>query len=189
MALADCRRLSASEYVEHPPDEGLARPNDLACLIENANHRLQFPAGAVCLVSPGGEVLQALELVVWQTERLGDGVDPDAQDSDVRGRPLHFVDNPVSGLDVQFGNKGSTAESGCDGSDFIDRDIPQGAEGRGNAIVDAQTFWEDRSVIRHHLPGVWPFGITPNLPRWVPAGTLSCVKGPRNLLRVTSFRM
>ena len=50
-------------------------------------------------------------------------------------------DNLVSGLDVQFGNKGSAAESGCDGSDFIDRDIPQCAEGRGNAVVDAQTFW------------------------------------------------
>ena len=46
----------------------------------------------MCLVSSGGEeVLQALELVVWKTERLGDLVDPDALDGDVRGWPLHFV--------------------------------------------------------------------------------------------------
>ena len=43
------------------------------------------------------------------------------------------------------------------------------------------------SVIRRHLPVLWPLGITPKQLMWVPGGTSAAVEGPSILPKDSSF--
>ena len=93
MVRAWCGRgLRTAEEVEHSAEEGPSWSHDLRGVVQEAKHGLQLPTCAMPFPLPHSEeVIEALELVIWETECPGDGVYTDPQDGDIRRRPFHLV--------------------------------------------------------------------------------------------------